>query len=211
MSPVWNVTHVPGCTNQEGGGARSATAPDGGFGGERGASLAPSPTFPPNLVTPTSRRSLLGATALLGAATFLPRTAGARDYTSATEVLDTIDRLAGDVEASLSAIVKIVPGTQPFAASVGADHVREKADRNAIRARLRLPAAAAPVPPAASASTSLDGLRSTQQELVHAHAEGLPALDDTAAVQVLAGHMVEAARRLTVIDLWIELEAERAG
>jgi len=154
---------------------------------------------------------LLRATALLGAATFVPRTAQARDYTSAAEVLETIDRLAGDVEASLYAIVKIVPGTQPFAASVGADHVREKADRDAIRSRLRLPAAPPPAARTAPASTSLDALRSTQQELVHAHAEGLPALDDAAAVQVLAGHMVEAARRLTVIDLWIELEAERAG
>jgi hypothetical protein len=138
----------------------------------------------------------------------VPRVAGAREYTSAAEVLDTIDGLAAGVDASLAAIVRLVPAAAPFAASVRADQVRERAGRDALRARLRLTSAARP---AAPVSTALDALRAVQQELVHAHAEGLPALDDEAAVRVLARHMVEAARRLTVIDLWIELEAERAG
>jgi hypothetical protein len=148
--------------------------------------------------------------ALLGGAVLAPRAALARDYGSAAEVLDTIDRLARDVDAALAAIAIAVPGANAFAASVRADQAREKADRDAIRARRRLSASAPPAG-APRGSTSLDALRATQQELVHAHAEGLPALRDPAAVQVLAGHMVEAARRLTVIDLWIELEAERAG
>ena len=156
------------------------------------------------------RRALLRATALLGGAAFAPRAAEARDYTSAAEVLDTIDRLSAAVDAALSAIVNAVPGAQAFAASVRADHVRERADRDAIRARLRLPPSS-PGAPAAPVPASLEALRTTQQELVHAHAEGLPALHDAAAVQVLARHMVEAARRLTVIDLWIGLESERAG
>ena len=158
-------------------------------------------------MTAIGRRVLLRAMALLALA---PRTARARDYTSAAEVLDTIDRLSGEVEASLSAIANAVPGAQPFATSARADHVRERAGRDAIRGRLRL-SKATPRAPAASPPTSLDALRSLQQELVHAHAEGLPALDDAAAVQALARQMVQAARRLTVIDLWIELEAERAG
>jgi hypothetical protein len=145
---------------------------------------------------------------LLGAAV-APRAAGARDYTSAAEVLDTIDRRAAEVEAALAAIARAVPGAQPFLASLRADHARERADRDAIRGRLRLPPPSPAAPP--DASTSLDALRAAQQELVHAHAEGLPALDDPAAVQVLARHMVEASRRLTVIDLWIELEEDRAG
>ena len=147
--------------------------------------------------------------ALLGGATFAPGAARARDYTSAAEVLDTIDGLAAGVDASLLAIAAVVPGAQPFAASVRADHARERAGRDAIRARLRLPGPRER--PAKPGATSLDVLRATQQELVHAHAEGLPALDDPAAVRTLAAHMVEASRRLTVIDLWIELEAERAG
>ena len=154
-----------------------------------------------------NRRAVLRAMAVLAVA---PHGAQARDYASAAEVLDTIDRLAADVDSALLAIATAVPGAQPFAASVRADHARERVDRDAIRVRLRLPAAP-PRVPAASAPASLEGLRSVQQELVHAHAEGLPALDDTRAVEVLARHIVEAARRLTVIDLWIELEAERAG
>jgi hypothetical protein len=149
--------------------------------------------------------------AVFGGVALAPRAAQARDYTSASEVLDTIDRLAGDVERALAAIANAVPGAQPFAASVRVDHVRERADRDAMRARLRLPAAPPRGAPAAPPPASLDVLRSTQQELVHAHAEGLPAFHDAAAVQAIARHMVEAARRLTVIDLWIELEAERAG
>jgi hypothetical protein len=151
---------------------------------------------------------LLRAAAAAGALAFAPRAARARDYTSAGEVLDTIDRLAGDVEAALVAIVRAVPGAEPFLASVRADHAREREDRDAIRARRGL-APAPSTPPVIT--TSLDALRSAQQELVHAHAEGLPALDDDSAVRILAGHLVEASRRLTVIDLWIELEADRAG
>ncbi len=44
---------------------------------------------------------------------------------------------------------------------------------------------------------------------MHAHAEGLPALGDAGAVAVLARHMVDASRHLTVIDLWIEAEDVR--
>lgn len=159
----------------------------------------------------TRRRDVLRSLALLGGTAAVPRAAQARDYTSAGEVLDTIDGLSRDVLAALAAIATTVPGARPFADSVRADHVRERAGRDAIRARLRLPRGSSPGAPVASTPTALDALRSTQQELVHAHAEGLPALDDTVAVEVLARHMVEAARRLTVIDLWIDLEAERAG
>ena len=48
--------------------------------------------------------------AVLAGAAVLPRIAQGREYTSAAEVLDTIDRLAGDVDAALSAIAKAVPG-----------------------------------------------------------------------------------------------------
>ena len=129
--------------------------------------------------------------------------AGARDYASAAEVLDEIDRLAREVEASLAAIEAAVPGSREFAASVRADHLRHRADRDAIRQRRGI--ASSPPPEAAPAATTLDALRAVQQDLVHAHAEGLPALDDEAAVRALAGHMVDLSRHLTVVDLWIEL------
>ena len=148
--------------------------------------------------------------AVLTGAVVAPAPARARDYTSAAEVLDTIDRLSVEVDAALAVIAKALPAAATFANSVRADHVRERGDREVIRARRRLPPAiraAAVTRP----TGSLDALRTVQQELVHAHAEGLPALDDPAAVQVLARHLVEASRRLTVIDLWIELEEQRAG
>ena len=154
-----------------------------------------------------NRRDVLALFAAIAAA---PRRAQARDYASAAEVLDAIDGLAAEVDATLGAIARAVPGARPFAASVRADHARERADRDAIRSRRRLPATAA-TGAIQAGEVSLEALRATQQELVHAHAEGLPALDDPAAVQVLARHLVEASRRLTVIDLWIELEEQRAG
>ena len=146
------------------------------------------------------RRALLaaGLVAVVSGA----RRAAAKDYASASEVLDAVDGLARDVAASLDAIAAALPGARAFADSVRADHARHRADRDAIRRRLRLAASAPPA--GAPPSRDLAALRSLQQELVHAHAEGLPALDDAPAVQVLAGHMVDLSRHLTVIDLWIE-------
>lgn len=149
----------------------------------------------------TRREALL--LSLAGGALAASR-ADARDYASPAEVLDTIDRLSAEVDASLAAIARKVQGAQPFAASVRADHARQRRDRDAIRARMAL--APPPALPPPTPVTALDALRETQQELVHAHAEGLPALHDPGAVQVLAGHMVDLARHLTVIDLWLELE-----
>ena len=57
----------------------------------------------------------------------------------------------------------------------------------------------------------LDGMEFTLPALVAlANAEGLPALPDAAAVDLLARHMVEESRHLTVIDLWIADEERRA-
>ena len=83
-----------------------------------------------------------------------------------------------------------------------------RADRDKLRHRLKLPASSVPAPP--PPDLSLAALREAQQELVHAHAEGLPALGDAGAVAVLARHLVDASRQLTVIDLWIEAEELRA-
>ena len=148
------------------------------------------------------RRRVLGALLAMGASA-AARPTGARDYASAAEVLDAIDRLAGEVEASLAAIASALPGARAFADSVRADHGRHRAGRGAIRRRMRLAPPATAV--AAPLVTTLDALRALQQELVHAHAEGLPALDDEAAVRALAADMVDLSRHLTVIDLWIEL------
>jgi hypothetical protein len=82
--------------------------------------------------------------------------------------------------------------------------------RNPYRAGRGLQAAGyLDVPAGTRGGLSLVALREAQQQLVHAHAEGLPALGDAGAVAVLARHMVDASRHLTVIDLWIEAEELR--
>jgi len=139
----------------------------------------------------------------------LPARARATDYASAAEVLDAIDRLEADVDGRLAAIAREVAGARAFAGSVGADHAGHRAARARLRRRLKLPAAGPPSTPPAGES-SLAGLREAQQRLVHAHAEGLPALGNAAGVALLARHMVDASRHLTVIDLWIEGE-EQSG
>jgi hypothetical protein len=133
---------------------------------------------------------------------------GATEYASAAEVLDTIDRHEAEVDGRLAAIARAVPGAGAFDLSVGADHARHRVERDKLRRRLKLKASpASPAPP--RPDLSLAALREAQQQLVHAHAEGLPALGDAGAVALLARHMIDAARHLTVIDLWIEAEEQR--
>ena len=112
------------------------------------------------------------------------------------------------MDARLAALQRAVPGAAAFAASVAADRARHRADRARIRRRLRVRGRRAG-PARADADASLDGLRASQQALVHAHAEGLPALGDRRAVDRMAAHMVDLARQLAVIDLWIEQEEQR--
>ena len=131
----------------------------------------------------------------------------ARDYSGPAEVFEEIDRLEGDVMARLLAIARVLPATLPFVRAVEAVHARHRQDRTRLRERLRLPPLAGGRPGAVD--RDLKALRDVQQDLVHAHAEGLPALGDQAAVEVLAGHLVTLASQLTVIDLWIEDEDAR--
>jgi hypothetical protein len=152
---------------------------------------------------------LVGAAAAPVAALVSPAAASATDYTSAAEVLDTIDRLEAEVDARLSTIALAVAGTQALARSVATDHAAHRAARRDVRRRLKLPAARAATSSALTAERSLAALRDVQQRLVHAHAEGLPALGNAGAVDRLARHMVDGARHLTVIDLWLEAEEAR--
>ena len=137
-----------------------------------------------------------------------PAAVRATEYASASEVLDTIDRREVEVAGRLAAIARAIAGAQAFADSVASDQAGHRADREKLRHRLKLPTSSAPAPP--PPDLSLAALREAQQELVHAHAEGLPALGDAGAVAVLARHLVDASRQLTVIDLWIEAEELRA-
>jgi hypothetical protein len=139
-----------------------------------------------------TRRHVIGVLAALPAAS-----AFAREYASQAEVLDAIDGLSAEVAARVDAIARKAPRASAFAASARADLARHRAERGETRdgkaPRLDEPA-------------SLPRLRSALQELVHVHAEGLPALTRGATVQRLAAHMVDLSRLLTVVDLWLEAE-----
>jgi len=130
------------------------------------------------------------------------------DYTSAAEVFEVIDRLEHDAATRLRRLGRELPGARAFTSSALADHERHRLVRERQRARLGLgPGAGAGTTEASD--PSLGGLRSVQESLVYAHAEGFPALGDALAVQALMANMVDLARQLTVIDLWLEREEAR--
>jgi hypothetical protein len=153
----------------------------------------------------TLLRALLGVP---GAAAALVPAAEATEYASALQVFAAVDRLESEVALRLRALAEVSPGSKPYALSVLADHERERKERNRLRRRLGWPASRE-ARPEVERVTSLEALRAAQEALVHAHAEGLPALGDAFAVDVMAGHMVELSRHLAVTDLWIEGEASR--
>src|SRR5207247_2300710 len=155
------------------------------------------------------RRFLRGAAAAPLVCLGRPAAVRATEYASASEVLDTINRREVEVAGRLAAIARAIAGAQAFADSVASDPAGHRPRRDKLRHRLKLPASSAPAPPPPP-DLSLAALREAQQELVHAHAEGLPALGDAGAVAVLARHLIDASRQLTVIDLWIEAEELRA-
>jgi hypothetical protein len=154
----------------------------------------------------SSRRRLLKS-ALLAPLAALARPAAA-DYASAVEVFDAVDRLEADVRAWLGALAKALPACGAFATSLSKDYARHRERRAALRRRLRLPAGA-PLPSPAAGDATLAGLRAAVESLVYAHVEGLPALGDDRAVDVMAHHMVDLSRHLTIVDLWIEQEQAR--
>lgn len=153
-----------------------------------------------------SRRAALRALAVLPvAAAAAARPAHARDYASASEVLETIDVLSLEVEARADAVAGAVASARAFVASLKADlarHRRERARLREARGETRAKAAT-PIEPLV-----LTRLRSTLEQLMHAHAEGLPALAHGASVQRLAEHMVDLSRLLAVVDVWLDDEDE---
>lgn len=142
-----------------------------------------------------TRRGLLRALAVLPASA-VPASVSARDYTSAREVMETIEALSAAVEARLQAILRVVPRSAAFVASVRADLARHRRQRGT----------AAHPPVHVPDPGSLPRLRAALEELMHAHAEGLPALGNGTAVERLGAHMVDLSRIVTVVDLWIEME-----
>lgn len=159
----------------------------------------------------SARRRVLGALAVapLAARPVCAAPDEAPDRTPAGAALEALERLAAEVIARLHALETRVPPARAFLTSALRDQARLAGERRALRWRLGLvPSEAAPEG-VASADVSLAGLRAAQEALVYAHAEALPELGDPAAVDRLARHMTDLARHLTLIDLWIEAEAQR--
>jgi hypothetical protein len=130
------------------------------------------------------------------------------DYTSAIEVFEAVDAREAEVSQRLRALSEALASARPFATSLLRDQERHREGRVRLRRRLGLPA---PRTPRVDGENllSLADLRTAQEALVHAHAEGLVAIGDEIAVDTLARHMVDLSRHLTVIDLWIEAEESR--
>jgi hypothetical protein len=150
-----------------------------------------------------ARRAALKAVLAAPLVAFVPR-ADARDYTSAGEVLAEIDRLESELDARLAGLAATFPAAASFAASVRADHERHRRGRATVRRRLHVTEAAPAAGPGGPAS--VDALRALAQDLVHAYAEGLPAIKDAQAIDTLARHMVDDARHLAVLQMWMETE-----
>lgn len=154
-----------------------------------------------------SRRGFFGASLLAAAGLLLARRASATDYASAVEALDAMDGLAGEVVARLRALAGL-PAARAFCERLLAEQQRQRLERDALRARLGLPAAA-PLAPSPASDRSLSGLRAAQEAAMFAQAEGLPALPDARAVDLIAHQLVASSRQLTLVDLWIEAEEAR--
>jgi len=157
-------------------------------------------------VTRLSRRELLGGAAAL--ALFAPR-ARAADYASASEALAAIEGFEAEVDGYLQRLRSSVPAARAMLDGFRRDRERHHRRRARVRRRLGLPPAQ--VAPAGEAGVApLPALREAQSRLVYAHAEALPTLNDSVSVALLLGDLVDLARHLTVIDLWIEAEDARA-
>jgi hypothetical protein len=130
------------------------------------------------------------------------------DYASAGQVFDAVDTLEAEVATRLRAIAEARASARAFAASCLSDHDRHRGQRGELRRRLRLGNGTAAGREVKN-PLSLEALRKAQENLVYAHAEGLPALRDARAVRTLAGHMVDLSRQLTVVEIWLDAEAPR--
>jgi len=131
------------------------------------------------------------------------------DYASPADAFAAMDAAHAEVGSRLRALAEATPSARAFTSSLLADLDRHAEARAALRRRLGLSAPSAGGIAAALEPLSLEALRAAQERLVYAHAEGLPAIGDAAAVDTLAHQMVVFSRHLTVTTLWIEVEAER--
>jgi hypothetical protein len=134
--------------------------------------------------------------------------AEAPERTDVRELLTRLDRLSASLDDRLAALAHALPIAAAFAESARGDLLRHRRERTA----LAVARGVATEPPPRSTTDvdrprSLPFLKTALEELMHAHAEGLPhALGDPELVQRLADQMVDLSRLATVVALWIEKE-----
>jgi hypothetical protein len=155
-----------------------------------------------------TRRAIVRGLAAAPALALATDAVRATDYASAAEVFAAVDRAEIEVTEQLRALGRAMPSARAFTSSLLADLERHRAARAALCRRLRLQIVAQPAG-SPDEPLSLEGLRSAQESLLYAHAEGLPAVGLAYAIDVLANHLVDLSRHLTVTTLWIEVEGER--
>ena len=121
---------------------------------------------------------------------------------SAQQLFAQVHRLSAEIDGRLAAVASAQPAARTLATSLARDLQRHADERRRVEPRLGV---TRPVPSApAGVDATLAGLRGAQETLMLAYADGLSALrHDPAAVRLLAGHMVDVARHLTITDLWI--------
>jgi hypothetical protein len=125
---------------------------------------------------------------------------------SAQELFHQLHRLSAEVVDRLAAVGRAQADARPLAESLTRDLQRHAAERRELGRKRGLVSHVATA--AGTIDSSLAGLRAAQEALMLAHADGLPALRAGRDVKLLAGHMADVARHLTITDLWIAGPAE---
>jgi hypothetical protein len=137
----------------------------------------------------------------------LVRDASGDDYESASAVFAALESRSATADARLAALGDALPVAASFVRSARGDLARHRRERQALGRRRGVAFEGAPAAVEVEEPLSLPRLRAALEELMHTHAEGLPALRDRLLVQKLAEHMVDLSRQVTVVDLWIEKES----
>jgi len=130
----------------------------------------------------------------------------ARDYVSAREALDDLDRLASACVVRLEAVRRDRPNAEVLVTRFLSTLEAQGKTLDEMRRRFALPG-----PPDSTAlkeevDSALPDLRQALDDLMIGYAESLPAYEDAAVVSRLAVDMVAVSRLRTVIDLWVVAE-----
>lgn len=130
----------------------------------------------------------------------------ARDYVSAGEALDDLDRLASLCAMRLEAVRRDRHEADLLVSRFLSSLNEQRKTLDDVRRRFALPGPPDSPPVTEEIDSSLPDLRQALDDLMIGYAESLPAYGDAAVVSRLALDMVAVSRLRTVIDLWVVAE-----